>query len=122
MTGVPLTKKESEALLQLSQYLTRPEDIGLTDGELDSLETKLHVGPTNEFETRLTEAMSACRERAGGRFLVGLDIVELGVRVTVRSLLPRQECMLICPWTDIAMCRVNPLLSTIDRACMKLVS
>ncbi len=120
MTGVPLTEKESKALLQLSQYLARPEDIGLTDDELDTLETKLHAGPTNEFETRLTEAVAACSGMKRG-YSAKLGIVELGVRVTVMG--PNLvHIVVICPWIDVAMCCINPLLSAIDRAVKKLES
>lgn len=117
-----LTAKEYSALLNLCECMGDPAGMGMTEDELGALEAKLRAGPTNEFETRLTEAAEACRNKAGSRLQVRLDIIDLGVRVIVMSLLPRQECILICPWTDIALCCVNPLLSTIDRAIEKLLA
>lgn len=109
--GVPLTSKEAGALLQLSQYLTRAENLGLTDDELNTLEAKLRNGPklAEEFQKRLIEAAQACRS-VGEFRSARLDVVESGVRVHVTDVQTGRHRTRICAWIAIATCRVNPLL------------
>ncbi len=122
MSGVPLTTRESKILLQLSEHFDNAEEEDVTEEELDAIEAKLRVGSTNEFEARLIEAATVC-SHIGSDYLTRLEIVDLGVRVTVLYTgHPHRECALICPWTDLAMCHINPLLSTINRAIRELAS
>ncbi len=124
--GVPLTAKESQALYNLCSSSASPYEMNMTDEEFFGLEAKLRAGPV-PYEDILTERMKEAEAQTRTTILgpyrtVSLDIVELGVQVTARSwlrLIPpgSHRCHTrICPWTEIVMCHINPLLYHINAA------
>ncbi len=121
--GIPLTTKESNILLQLSECFSHHEEMGITEDELTTIEAKLRDGPGGDILTeRLAEAAKACA-KLGPHYSVKLDIIESGVRMAIldtSNAVFGTRCTLICPWTEVVMCRINPLLPLLDRALRDL--
>lgn len=126
--GVPLTIKEAQVLYNLYNSSASPHEMDMTDEEFFGLGAKLRAGPVPRKDIlidRMKEAEAQTRATVLGPYrTVSLDIVESGVRVTARSrLIPpgSYRChMRICPWTEIVMCRINPLLRHIAHALESL--
>ncbi len=122
MKSVPMTIKESKALYNLCSCFAGPDEMDMTKEELAGLETRLRAGPVSSEDIlteRMAEAAKACA-KLGPNHSAILDIVESGIRVEVldtsSAVFRARTCTLICPWTDVVMCRINPLLPLLDRA------
>ncbi len=128
MTGsIHITVREAKALLDLSESVGDPSRMSLSEEELAMLEAKLRADPREEdiITERMAEAATVCHKRwqDGSPYQVCMDIVELGVRVTAMNVeIYGHKRVLICPWTEITMCVINPLLRTIDRALKELAA
>ncbi len=115
-----LTVKETKALYNLSTCFGDPDNMDMTEEELAGLEARLHKGPgaSGDILTeRMGEVARACT-KLGPHRSARLDVIESGVRLVVldTSALGTRARTLICPWTDVVMCRINPLLPLLDRA------
>lgn len=119
-----LTTKETDALYNLSTSFGDPDNMDMTEEELAGLEARLRRGPAPRGDIlteRMDEAARACT-KLGPHRSARLDVIESGVRImvldtssTVLETRTRTRT-LICLWTDVVMCRINPLLSLLDRA------
>ncbi len=115
--SIALTTKEAKVLL--SYLIERADYMSMTGDELDVLEAKLRAGPVrheNILTDRMKEAIGIA-DCLAPNIMAKLDIVELGVRITLvdtRSPYGRQRTH-ICSWTEVIMCRINPLPFALDR-------